>query len=62
MLRQELNGIPILMMDELGMNSDAREAVSFAVLAYAAIKGQSNNVPSATGAVEPVILGKIIPA
>ena len=62
MLRQELNGIPILMMDELGMNSDAREAVSFAVLAYAAIKGYPNNVPSATGAAGPVILGKIIPA
>ena len=50
------------MMEELGMNSDAREAVSFAVLAYAAIKGHSNNVPSATGAEGPVILGKIIPA
>jgi len=61
MLREELNGVSILMMDELGINADAREAVSFAVLAYAAIKGVPNNVPSATGATGPVILGKIIP-
>ncbi len=62
MLREELNGVSILRMDELGINADAREAVSFAVLAYAAIKGIPNNVPSATGAGELVILGKIIPA
>jgi len=61
MLQEELNGVSIMMMDELGVNSDAREAVSFAVLAYAAIKGYPNNVASATGAAEPVILGKIIP-
>ncbi len=40
----------------------AKEAVSFAILAHATIKGIANNVPSATGASEPVILGKIIPA
>jgi anhydro-N-acetylmuramic acid kinase len=62
MIQQELNDVSLLMMDELGINSDAREAVSFAVLAYAAIQGYPNNVPSATGAEGPVILGKIIPA
>jgi anhydro-N-acetylmuramic acid kinase len=62
MLREELTGISILRMDELDINANAREAASFAVLAYAAIKGIPNNVPSATGAKGPVILGKIIPA
>ncbi len=47
--------------DTLGIDADAKEAVSFAILAYATIRGLANNVPSATGADEPVILGKIVP-
>jgi anhydro-N-acetylmuramic acid kinase len=62
MLRQELGGVKILTSDELGVNSDAKEAISFAILAYATIKGIANNVPSATGANEALILGKITPA
>jgi anhydro-N-acetylmuramic acid kinase len=51
----------ILFTDDFGINSDAKEAVSFAILAYATIKGIANNVPSATGAKKAVILGKVIP-
>jgi anhydro-N-acetylmuramic acid kinase len=61
MLRQNIKS-KILFTDYFGINSDAKEAVSFAILAYAAIKGITNNVPSATGAEKTVILGKIIPA
>lgn len=50
----------ILFTDDFGISSDAKEAVSFAILAYATINGMPNNVPSATGAREPVVLGKII--
>jgi len=46
----------------LGISVDAREAVSFAILARATIKGIANNVPGATGAQKPAVLGKIIPA
>ncbi|TFG46054.1 MAG: anhydro-N-acetylmuramic acid kinase, partial [Candidatus Brocadiia bacterium] len=49
-------------IDDFGISCDAKEAVSFAILAYATIKGIANNVPSATGADKAVILGKIIPA
>lgn len=50
----------ILTTDDFGINSDAKEAISFAILAYAAIKGIKNNVPSATGAKTAEILGKIV--
>jgi anhydro-N-acetylmuramic acid kinase len=62
MLRKELDGVKILTSDKLGVNSDAKEAISFAILACATIKGIANNVPSATGADAPLILGKITPA
>jgi anhydro-N-acetylmuramic acid kinase len=62
MLKQNLDKTIIRLTDDFGVNSDAKEAVSFAILAYATIKGITNNVPSATGADKAVILGKIIPA
>ena len=62
MLRQELGEVKILLSDELGISCDAKEAISFAILAYATIKGIANNVPSATGADKSLILGKIVPA
>jgi anhydro-N-acetylmuramic acid kinase len=62
MLQQKLDDRVIICSDELSIDCDAKEAVSFAVLAYATIKGVPNNVPSATGAKEPLVLGKIVPA
>ncbi len=62
MLRGELPEVKMLSTDDFGVNADAKEAVSFAILAWATIKGMANNVPTATGAEEPVVLGKIIPA
>jgi 1,6-anhydro-N-acetylmuramate kinase len=35
--------------------------MAFALLAYTTVRGQANNVPSATGANRAVVLGKIIP-
>ena len=61
MLQRDLKSAKIVLTDEFGMSVDAKEAVSFAILAWATIKGLANNVPSATGAEEPVVLGKIIP-
>ncbi|HBG25787.1 MAG: anhydro-N-acetylmuramic acid kinase [Planctomycetes bacterium GWF2_41_51] len=59
MLRENIKA-KILFTDDFGISSDAKEAVSFAILAYATINGMPNNVPNATGAREPVVLGKII--
>ena len=62
MLQAECDGAKIMTTDVLGIDPDAKEALSFAILAWAAIKGIANNVPAATGAAQPTILGKILPA
>jgi anhydro-N-acetylmuramic acid kinase len=61
MLQDRLAGVTIRSTDEFGISVDAKEAVSFALLAYATIRGVANNVPRATGADGPVVLGKIVP-
>jgi len=62
MLRGELAEVKMLSTGDFGINVDAKEAVSFAILAWATIQGMANNVPGATGAEQPVVLGKIVPA
>ncbi len=60
-LKDYLVGIKLRRADDFGIPSDAKEALSFAILANETICGNPANVPSATGARENVILGKIIP-
>ncbi len=62
MLHSELPDAKMRSTDDFGISVDAKEAVSFAILAWATIKGLTNNVPGVTGADRPVIMGKIIPA
>ncbi len=45
--------------DELGLPAEAKEAVAFAVLAFQTWHRQPSNIPSATGAKRPAILGKV---
>ena len=61
MLRGELPNVKMLSTEDFGISVDAKEAVSFAILAWATINGLTNNMPGATGADQPVVLGKIIP-
>jgi len=60
LLKHELHPSSVILMDAFGINVDAKEAVSFAILAYQTIRGVANNVPSATGAMSPVVMGKIM--
>ena len=41
---------------------DAKEAVAFALLGYLTLHGQPGNVPAATGAAGPRVLGTVTPA
>jgi anhydro-N-acetylmuramic acid kinase len=51
--------IQIVPSSELGVPEDAKEAFAFALLAYETFHQRPGNVPSATGARRPAILGKI---
>lgn len=51
--------VPVLTNGDLGFDGDAKEAVAFAVLANECIRGECSNVPGATGARHPVVMGKI---
>jgi anhydro-N-acetylmuramic acid kinase len=44
---------------EFGIGADAKEAILFAVLAYQTFHSRAGNLPSATGARKPMILGKV---
>jgi anhydro-N-acetylmuramic acid kinase len=52
-------GIKLRLSDEFGLPSAAKEAVAFAVLAYQTWHQRPSNIPSATGAARPAVLGKI---
>ncbi|MGQ9461816.1 MAG: anhydro-N-acetylmuramic acid kinase [Candidatus Fervidibacter sp.] len=59
MLKENLPSVPVRRSDEFGINADAKEAIAFAILAHRTVLGMTGNLPSATGAKLPVILGNI---
>ncbi len=62
MLTDRLRPAAVTSTDTLGIPADAKEAVAFAILAAATLRGTPANVPAATGAARPVLLGSITPA
>jgi anhydro-N-acetylmuramic acid kinase len=52
-------GLVLRASDEFGLPAEAKEAVAFAVMAYRTWNRQPSNMPSATGAARPAVLGKI---
>ena len=61
MLREQLEplGCTVQASDELGLPAEAKEAAAFALLAYETWHRRPGNIPSATGAARPAILGEI---
>jgi anhydro-N-acetylmuramic acid kinase len=59
-LRKRLAPVAVLRHEDLGICSDAKEAILFAILANETIHGIPANVPAATGARHPAVLGKIV--
>src|SRR6202142_1321803 len=58
-LAASVPGIEIIPSSRFGVPTDAKKAFAFAVLAYEAFHGRANNLPSATGARHPAVLGKL---
>ncbi|MEE9274273.1 MAG: anhydro-N-acetylmuramic acid kinase, partial [bacterium] len=61
LLEEGLSPVPLVSSGDRGLPPDAVEAVSFALLAWATLRGVAANVPAATGASRKVVLGHITP-
>jgi anhydro-N-acetylmuramic acid kinase len=60
-IAQLLPSVEVLTTDRLGVPSDVKEAVAFALIGWATSHGLPGNVPSCTGAAGPRVLGRISP-
>ncbi len=60
-LELRLKGRPLVVSDEFGVPSRAKEAMAFAFLAWRHIRRESGNLPRVTGAKGPRVLGSLTP-
>ena len=60
-IRALLDPLPVMDGATLGVDTDAKEALAFAVLAWAHLRGIPANAPAATGAVGGRVLGSFTP-
>ncbi|MFG1885937.1 anhydro-N-acetylmuramic acid kinase [Micromonospora sp. NPDC049102] len=61
MLVDELPDVDLTSSDEVGVASDAKEALAFALLGYLTVHGLPGTLPSGTGARHSSVLGSITP-
>jgi anhydro-N-acetylmuramic acid kinase len=61
MIGEELPGVRLRPSDDLGLPSDAKEALAFAVLGFLTVHGLPGTLPSGTGARRATLLGSITP-
>ena len=52
---------PVVLFDQVFFDGEAKEAVAFAFLGYQTVLGKAGNLPAATGARGPRVLGHITP-
>jgi anhydro-N-acetylmuramic acid kinase len=60
-IARRLAPIPLAGLESLGGEPAAKEAVAFAFLAHQTLCGRAGNLPGATGARHPVVLGRVTP-
>lgn len=53
---------PVVPFDQLFFDGDAKEAVAFALLGLLTLQGKAGNLPEATGARGPRVLGNVTPS
>ncbi len=58
-IAEAVGPIPVRRSDEVGVPSDAREAMAFAALADMTVRGEPAMLPPVTGARSPKLLGKL---
>lgn len=56
-----LPGVSVMTHEDIGLDSDNKEALVFALLAHETWHVRPGNLPSLTGAAHPVVLGQITP-
>ena len=61
MLRDAMPAVDVGTTAQLGLPEDTKEAIAFALMGWCTLHGLPANVPSATGATGPRILGSITP-
>ncbi|MFD8077810.1 anhydro-N-acetylmuramic acid kinase [Streptomyces sp. NPDC059718] len=61
MIGEELPGVTLRPSDDLGLPSDAKEALAFAVLGFLTVHGLPGTLTSGTGARRATVLGSITP-
>lgn len=59
MLERLLPEQSVMTAGSLGIPDDAKEAVIFALLGHDFLHGITNNIPAATGASRPAVMGKL---
>jgi len=59
MIKEAAPEISVRRQEDLGYSSDAKEAIAMTILGNQTLHKQPSNVPSATGADKPVILGNV---
>ncbi|MBM3737967.1 MAG: anhydro-N-acetylmuramic acid kinase [Acidobacteria bacterium] len=58
-LRELLQGVQVLTTNDFGIDSDAKEAIAFALMAHATWCKRPGNIATATGAKRAVVLGTV---
>jgi anhydro-N-acetylmuramic acid kinase len=60
-LARRLGSVRLERLARLGVAPEAKEALAFAFLAHLTLSGRPGNVPGATGAAHPAVLGSVTP-